>query len=132
MEKTKIVKSYANVWQLNRKFYSFGGVEAPVPLTMNFMAYFFVGLVVMKFFGGGVPGIIRYLLIPGGIAWLFDQKLIDGKTPYQFFRSITTHYYIIIFKGYRVNRFKYRKTVNPSVKAKIAYRIHYRIHKSLE
>lgn len=124
MEGRKIVKSYHNIWRLNRTFYSFGGVDSPMPLTMNFISYFLIMIVVMHFLGGFLPGIFRYLLIPGGFAWIFDQKMIDSKNPYQFLRSIVTHYYVVLVKGHKVRRFQHYKTERPSIESKISYRVH--------
>jgi len=126
MEGRKIIKSYHNIWRLNRTFYSFGGVDSPMPLSMNFIVYFLVTVAITHFLGGFLPGLIRYVLIPAAAAWIFDQRLIDGKNPFQFFRSIFTHYYVVFFKGHKVSRFKHYKVERPAVKAKIAYRIHQR------
>lgn len=123
-ENRKIVKSYNNVWHLSRTFYSLGGIDLPMPVSMNFMMYFILAEVPMYFIGGLLPGMIRYLIIPGVIAWIFDQRMIDGKNPYQFFRSIAVHYFIVFFKGYKVSRFKHYKVEYPSVKMVIPYRKH--------
>lgn len=124
MEGRKIVKSYSHVWRLNRTFYSFGGVDLPLPVSMNFMLYFIVAAVVMHFIGGLLPSIIRYIIIPLVVAWIFDQRLIDGKNPYQFIRSIATHYFVILSKGHKISRFKHYKTEKPAIKSNISYRIH--------
>lgn len=123
-ESRKIVKSYNNVWRLSRTFYSLGGVDLPMPVSMNFIMYFILAEVPMYLLGGLLPGIVRYLVIPGIAAWVFDQRMIDGKNPYQFFRSIVVHYFIVIFKGHKVNRFRYYKIEYPAIKTIISYRTH--------
>lgn len=123
----RVVKSYTNVWKLNRTFFTIGNVKLPAPVSMNFMIYFIVIVIPIALLGdllSNIPGIIRYVIIPGGLAWIFDKKMIDGKNPYQFIRSICTHYYIIWVKGYKVNRFKHYKTIYPAIKTIITYRIH--------
>lgn len=124
MEGRKIVKSYTHVWRLNRSFYSFGGMDLPLPLSMNFMLYFIVAVIVMHLIGGLLPAIIRYLVIPLAVAWIFDQRLIDGKNPFQFIRSISAHYFVILTKGHKVSRFKHYKNEKPAIKSNISYRIH--------
>lgn len=120
----KVVKSYNNVWQLNRTFYSIGGMNLPMPVSMNFMLYFLVSEIPMYYLGWLLPSSIRYLLVPGIIAWVFDQKMLDGKGPFQFVRSIAVHYYLVIAKGSQINRFKHYRADHPMIKEKIPYRVH--------
>lgn len=120
----KVVKSYNNVWRISRTFYTIGGFDLPMPVSLNFMLYFMLSIVPMHMFGGLLPSFIRYLLIPGGIAWIFDQRMLDGKNPFQFARSVVIHYYLVLFKGYKINRFRHYRAEYPSIETTISHRTH--------
>lgn len=123
-ENRKIIKSYNNVWHISRTFYSLGGIELPMPVSMNFMIYCILAEVPMYLIGGILPAMIRYIIIPAVIAWVFEQRIIDGKNPYQFFRSIVSYYFIVLVKGHKINRFQYYKVEKPEIKMSIPYRKH--------
>lgn len=125
-EERKIVKSYNNIWKLNRTFYSIGGVSLPTPVSINFAGYFVLAIVIMYFIGFMFPSIIRYVLIPIAFAWIFDAKLLDGKSPFQFAGSMATHLYLVYGKGSKINRYKHYQAENPKIDSKIAFRTHER------
>lgn len=131
---TKILKSYSKVWKIERTFYQIGGFNLPSPVALNTIIYFLVFAIVMflarnMLIISLIPDAFKYLFIPGGIAWLCSNKLLDGKNPLSFVLSIVTHYLTILVKGYRINRYKY---IDSKGTAKYTTKISYRILTKLE
>ncbi len=127
-QEERIVRSYTKVWRIQRVFYGFGEIQFPIPVSAGFLVYFTLALLMMQLLSSFLPirPAFRYVLIPGGIAWLFDQKMIDGKNPFQFIRSILSFYYMRLTKGKQINRFKHFKAEQPIIKEEIPYRVHFK------
>lgn len=129
-EEYKVLKSYSKVWRIERMFYEIGGVNLPFPVAFNALIYYIVFVFLIYVLRGVViinkiPPLYKYLFIPGGLAYLFNSKLLDGKNPIGFLKSILIHYYVIFFKGSKVVRYKYIKARKE--KAKYTNKISYRI-----
>ena len=127
MEQRRVVKSYNHIWKINRTFYNIGGMNLPIPVSFNLVIYFIITELIMFTIGGFIPwGSIRYLIIPLAAAWFLDQKLLDGKNPFKFAKSVIIYYFIIFTKGKYVSRYRYYKIEKPQIKANIPFRVHYR------
>lgn len=122
----KYIKSYSKVWKIERRFYGFGGFHLSTPIGIYKIIYFALSIALMAVVGGFITSpIIRFVVVPGFLAWLLDQKLIDSKNPYQFIRSLALHYIIVLFKGPNVSRFRHYKLKIVAIKDKISYRVHH-------
>lgn len=127
---TRILKSYSKVWKIERVFYQVGGFTLPNPIALNTFLYFMVFELILFLTRNVVllnliPGAVRYLIIPGGLAWLCNNKLLDGKNPISFVLSIFVHYTNILSRGGHINRYKYIKSRKGIAKysTNISYRI---------
>jgi len=129
-QQVRILRSYSKVWRIERMFYQLGGYNLPFPLAINAIIYF-AGFMVLsvamsKFaFFKWIPSLWRYALIPGALAYAFNNKLLDSKNPLSFLRSVLTHFFVIIFKGSRIMRFRNVKVKNQRAvfNTKISFRI---------
>lgn len=125
---TKILRSYSKVWKIERVFYQFGEWNLPNPIALNTVIYFTVFFFLMFFLSkiqiiGNISGIYRYAVIPGVLAWTCNNKMLDGKNPLGFIKSILMHCVGNWFVGSRLNRYKYIKSKD---KARYTTRITYR------
>ena len=129
-ERRILLKSYSKVWKIERILYNLGGWNLPSPLALNTLIYWVGFAILMKFVGmlpliGQISPMYRYLLIPGALAWFFNNKLLDGKNPFAFMRSILIHIFVITTKGHIISKFRYIKPKNTKVifTSKISSRI---------
>lgn len=123
-QQRKIIKSYTSVFRIERKFHGFGGVTFPIAFSFNSVIYWGLAAFIMHYIGWWIPSLMRYFIIPGVLAWVFDQKLLDGKSPFQFARSIVIYYYILLVKGGRISRYRYYKKEKPVMHVNASYRVH--------
>lgn len=90
----KRIKSYTNIWSIEKALYSINDLQLPFPLTFSQMAFFVISLFGVMILGDVPPlssidnVFIKYLAIPVGITWLMSQKTFDGKKPYRFLYSV--------------------------------------------
>lgn len=129
----RILKSYSKVWKIERVFYQIGGVNLPNPVALNTLLYFLVFEVLMYLLKNFpiislLPGYLKHLFIPGGLAWLCNNKLLDGKNPFSFVKTIVVHYAVVFMYGTHINRYKY---VNEKGTAKYTNKISYRTIENL-
>lgn len=129
-QRVKILRSYSKVWKIERVFYQLGGINLPLAVALNSLLYYLMFLVITVALSrfkviSLIPPLYRFILLPGALAWLFNNKLLDGKNPVAFLRSIFTHYLVIWFKGSRIVRFRNIKVKNERAifKNKISFRV---------
>lgn len=90
----KRIKSYTNIWSIEKALYSINDLQLPFPLTFSQMAFFVISLFGVMILSDVPPlsaidnVFIKYLAIPVGITWLMSQKTFDGKKPYRFLYSV--------------------------------------------
>ena len=90
----KKIKSYTNIWSIEKALYAINDLQLPFPLTFSQMAFFVISLLCVMMLSDVPPlsaidnVFIKYLAIPVGITWLMSQKTFDGKKPYRFLYSV--------------------------------------------
>lgn len=95
----KEVKTYTNIWKVERTFYAFNDIRLPRPVSVTFifwfLAVFFLSLVmdgIPPFIFDGV--LVNNLAIPIFAAWFMNKKTFDGKKPYSFVKSAVSYFFM--------------------------------------
>jgi len=94
----KKVRSYTSIWNVEKVIYAINDLKLPFPITFNQMTWFVLSLFLVIFLANVPPlsfiegALLKYLGIPGFIAWFMSQKSFDGKKPIGFIRSIYQYY----------------------------------------
>lgn len=94
----KKIRSYTSIWNVEKVIYAINDLKLPFPITFNQMTWFVLSLFLVIFLSNVPPlsfidgALLKYLGIPGGIAWFMSQKSFDGKKPIGFLRSIYRYY----------------------------------------
>lgn len=94
----KKVRSYTSIWNVEKVIYAINDLKLPFPITFNQMTWFVLSLFLVIFLSNIPPlslidgALLKYLGIPGFIAWFMSQKSFDGKKPVGFIRSIYRYY----------------------------------------
>ena len=89
----KKIKSYTNIWSIEKALYSLNDLSLPFPVTVSQITFFVIALFAVIFLGQFPPlslidnALIKYLAVPVGVAWFMSQKTFDGKRPYRFLYS---------------------------------------------
>lgn len=88
-EHITVLRSYATVWQYEKKLYSIDSLKLWVPVAANDVLFFVLGIVLMVILSrvpvfAAVPWIIRYGIIPYLIMKFFTKMKFDGKPPHKF------------------------------------------------
>ncbi len=103
-----ILRTYRNVWKIDRKIYSLEGLKLPFPLNLNELMYFIVSIIITYIiisfipFIGKAHFIFKYFLIPYGIMKFLTKQKLDGKYPHKYFFDMGQ--YLLLPKRY--NRFR--------------------------
>lgn len=94
----KKVKSFSNIWRLEKILYGVEDIRFPVPITYS-QAVWIIGTLFFMILFGHLPPflfisnpLIKYLVFPIAVAWFMSQKSLDGKKPYRFLISVLTYY----------------------------------------
>lgn len=83
------IKSYSNVWSVQGLLYAVGDFKLPFSLTFQQIGWYLAGAGVMLVFGDAISnGLVQYLLIPGGFAWVMSQKNFEGKNPVEYIKTV--------------------------------------------
>lgn len=90
----RIVRSYTNVWKVEKMCYGINDWHLPRPVPMATVGW--VGAFwVLSLFLKGIPPFIftenvlmNHIALPVFFAWLASKAKFDGKTPHGFFRSV--------------------------------------------
>lgn len=94
----KKVRSYTNIWNVEKVIYAINDLKLPFPVSFNQMSWFVLTLFIVIVFGNLPPlslingALLKYLGIPAGIAWFMSQKSFDGKKPIGFIKSIYRYF----------------------------------------
>ncbi|MGM0111320.1 conjugal transfer protein [Enterococcus sp. DIV0187] len=94
----KKIRSYTSIWNVEKVIYAINDLKLPFPITFNQMTWFILSLFLVIFLSNMPPlslidgALLKYLGIPGFIAWFMSQKSFDGKKPVGFIRSIYRYY----------------------------------------
>ncbi|MFS1026849.1 conjugal transfer protein [Enterococcus casseliflavus] len=94
----KKIRSYTSIWNVEKVIYAINDLKLPFPITFNQMTWFVLSLFLVIFLANVPPlslidgALLKYLGIPGFIAWFMSQKSFDGKKPIGFLRSIFRYY----------------------------------------
>lgn len=90
----KKIRSYTNIWNVEKVLYSINDFQLPFPVTFSQMAWFVLTLFAVMLFGNIPPlsmidgAFLKYLGIPVAVTWFMSQKTFDGKKPYGFLKSL--------------------------------------------
>lgn len=94
----KKIRSYTSIWNVEKVIYAINDLKLPFPITFNQMTWFVLSLFLVIFLANVPPlslidgALLKYLGIPGFIAWFMSKKSFDGKKPIGFLRSIFRYY----------------------------------------
>lgn len=83
------LRTYAQVWRLERVIYQIEGVNLPFAITMQQMMFFAGCILVMAFLSKILPGlsrvgaVARYLILPAFVTWFLTRQRLDGKAPHR-------------------------------------------------
>ncbi|EGO5016459.1 conjugal transfer protein [Enterococcus faecalis] len=90
----KKVKSYTNIWNVEKVIYAINDLKLPFPVTFTQMTWFVLSLFTVMMLSSLPPlsliewAFLKYLGIPIFITWFMSQKTFDGKKPYGFLKSL--------------------------------------------
>lgn len=90
----KKLRSYTNIWNVEKVLYSINDFQLPFPVTFTQMAWFVITMFAVMLFGNLPPlsmiegAFLKYLGIPVAVTWFMSQKTFDGKKPYGFLKSL--------------------------------------------
>lgn len=94
----KKIRSYTSIWNVEKVIYAINDLRLPFPITFNQMTWFVLSMFLVIFLGNVPPlsfvegALLKFLGIPGFLAWFMSQKTFDGKKPVGFIRSIYRYY----------------------------------------
>lgn len=94
----KKIRSYTSIWNVEKVIYAINDLKLPFPITFNQMTWFVLSLFLIIFLSNVPPlslidgALLKYIGIPGFVAWFMSQKSFDGKKPVGFIRSIYRYY----------------------------------------
>lgn len=93
----KQIRVYNQVFRIEKTVYSIQGVSLPLPVSYRQMAFFLGTLVVMVILNRFPPlswvdyFLIKFVAVPGVVAWFFTRKTLDGKAPHRFILRYIEH-----------------------------------------
>ncbi|EKB5511868.1 conjugal transfer protein [Listeria monocytogenes] len=95
----KKLKSYTNIWSVEKVIYAINDFKLPFPITFSQMAWFVCSLFTIILLADVPPlsfiegALLKYLGIPVGLTWFMSQKTFDGKKPYRFIQTVITYFF---------------------------------------
>lgn len=90
----KQVKSYTNIWNVEKVLYALSDLRLPFSVTFTQIAWFTVLFLLVGMFRNVPPlsfidnALLKHFAVPAGITWFMSQKTFDGKKPYSFLWSV--------------------------------------------
>ena len=95
----KKIRSYTNIWSVEKVLYSINDFKLPFPITFTQMTWFVVSVFAVIIFGNLPPlslidgAFLKYFGIPVILTWFMSQKAFDGKKPYGFLKSVFSFWF---------------------------------------
>jgi len=113
------IRTFTSFWALERKLYSIYDFSLPFPISLRVLGVFI---------GTGIPwwlvmrllqvplqngiGLIIYVAVPGGLAYFGSKPIFEGKTLFQFMRSMAQYLFENKnYKGFQPDLNKYEETI---------------------
>lgn len=127
MEIDKVrLRTYRQVWSQERVIYQIERVRLPFPVSFRQAGVFAVALLSMVLLSAlplvaAASPVLRYLVIPGGVAWFLTKQRLDGKPPLRWLLSMLRYW----LGPKRLNRF--RPLAQPAGRTKFRGSIAYRL-----
>ena len=90
----KKIRSYTNIWSVEKVLYSINDFKLPFPITFTQMTWFVVSVFAVILLGNLPPlsfidgAFLKYFGIPVVLTWFMSQKTFDGKKPHGFLKSV--------------------------------------------
>ncbi len=115
-ENMKKLRSYTNIWSVEKVIYAINDFRLPFPITFNQMSWFIITLLLVIVFGSLPPlnmingTLLKYFGILVAVTFFMNKKTFDGKKPVNFLKSVCTYFLRpkITYAGKSV---KYRKEI---------------------
>lgn len=88
------LRSFSRIWSIERVLYAINDFNLPFPVTFTQIGWFLAALLVMIFFGDFLPlslidnFLIKFGVIPVGLAYVMNKRGFDGKKPLGFLKSV--------------------------------------------
>lgn len=93
----KRVRAFKNIWSIAKKMY-FGLRSFRVSASFTFLSAVIIGLLFMVTLGKYIPlpplfhkELVLYIIIPFGFAWFVDEKTVNDKNPFSFFKTMIAY-----------------------------------------
>jgi hypothetical protein len=83
------IMTYKRVWKFPRILYKFERFKLPRPVTLWQVFYWFVAFVVVVIINRSthvldwIPAILRYIFLPGAVAYYLSKVKHDGRAPHR-------------------------------------------------
>ena len=112
-EKTKIVYTYNNAWNVEKRIYSIGDLRLPRALALDTLGFVLIGLILAVIIAripviGNMPPMFLYGGCLVGFPMLMKKARIHSKTPVRFLIGIV----LFLFQPRSLTRFQPVKPVN--------------------
>jgi hypothetical protein len=108
MTKPRVVRTYNQVWTIEKVLYGIQDIPLPIPLTYRQIGFFGTGIAVIWTLNHFPPlslidlDAIEYIFLPGLFSWFFTKKKLDGKAPHRFILRAALFY----FQNKKHNRYQ--------------------------
>lgn len=93
------LKSYTNIWKVEKVLYGINDIKLPFALTFTQLGWLIGSEMLVIFVLKKIPPLcytdnflLKYFMIPGGITWFMSKKTFDGKKPYSFLKSVIMYF----------------------------------------
>lgn len=93
----KKLKSYTNIWSVEKVIYAINDFRLPFPITFSQMTWFICSLFTIMLLDDIPPfslikgALLKYVGIPVSLTWFMSQKSFDGKKPYRFIYTVISY-----------------------------------------
>lgn len=93
----KKIKSYTDIWNVEKVLYAINDFTLPFPVTFTQITWFVITEFAVILLGDLPPlsliegAFLKYFGIPVALTWFMSQKTFDGKKPYSFLKSMATY-----------------------------------------
>ncbi|MDB1601010.1 conjugal transfer protein, partial [Enterococcus faecalis] len=93
----KKLKSYTNIWSVEKVIYAINDFRLPFPITFSQMTWFICSLFTIMLLDDIPPlslikgALLKYVGIPVSLTWFMSQKSFDGKKTYRFIYTVISY-----------------------------------------